>query len=181
MKRLVCAILALTLLLPLALAQGADQTFATDEIELTVPADWTIDTEDLTEDEDFHYMCYLIEPGDPSLVVECALVYYEDFLDVYLDGSDEKTLNAYIGMLLDEKEADSPELVTVVDAGGISIPVLCAQDEEGPYLYADTMLSGQNYVFYAYSASAYEDGTLEMDDDDLETFISILSTFRVPS
>ncbi len=179
MKRLMSLLLVSALLLCVAQAALADQTFSTKYFTLGLPDEWIIDTEDLEEysDENVEVLGFLGEPDEIGLFVLVYLSYYEDLKDISLWNSDASEIQLYADAVLEDLEDDRPVYLGAVMAGSIPFVLFRAEDEDGEYLYADTMTNGYAIVFLAYVTD--EDGNqYPLSDSNIEDFRNILATFQ---
>lgn len=181
MKRLACAMLAMLILMMaagVACAERPEQVFETDYFTLTIPGNWIIDEGDLEKAEDFEDLGSAYAPELIGPVIEAALVHYENMNDVSLWRADEDELQTYIDDVLADFRDDSPEYVKTLWAGGIPFVVIRAEDENGPYLYADTMTNGYALVFYGYVAMSGIHKTFNISDADYALLEQILLSFK---
>ena len=181
MKRLACALLSMLLLLALggcACAEPLTQQFKTDYYSLSLPENWIIDDEDLEKGRNYEDLGAAYAPELIGLVIEAALVHYENMSDVSLWRADEDELQAYIDDVLADYRDDSPEYVKTLWVDGIPFVVIRAEDEDGPYLYADTMTNGYALEFYGYVAMSGIKKTLNISDESFALFEQILSSFK---
>lgn len=179
MKRTFTMLLMLALLASTACCALAEtgseqtQTFKTDYYCLSVPADWEISTDDLEEDENYKELGMLYSQGDPGMVVEASLAYFEEMKDVILWDASEQELQEHIDTLLNDYADDKPEYVCLLEVGSIPFVIIKGVDEVGPYHYAETITNGYELMFFAYS----EDDSMALSDEQYEQFINILSSF----
>ncbi len=176
MKKTFCLILALVLALSASLALAAGDTFETNYFTMPLPDGWTYDNSDLEDPDLGEDLGYAYGPGDPSLLFEAYVLYYEDLKNVSLWSSDADELQAYIDAVLEDYAEDKAEYVDTVMAGSIPFVLLRCEDEEGPYLYADTMTNGYAIEFLAY-VSDTKGGTYDITEANIEEFKSILAGF----
>lgn len=180
MKRLISLGIALLLVLSAVCCASAEgKTFKTPYFTLTLPSGWDGDTGDAEVDEDgMEYLGYLGEDKKVGLFVEAYLMYYEDFKDVSLWNADQAEIKEYAEIVLDDYADDDPEWIDTVMAGKIPFVLIQAEDEDGEYLYADTMTNGYAIIFIAYVLD--EDGETEypITQKHIDAFKSILETFQ---
>lgn len=179
MKRIISLLLALLLILPAACCAAAEDTvFTTSYYTLTLPRDWDADYEDAgVEDEGVEYLGMFGSLEDEGLVVIAYLVYYETLKDFSMWNADASELEEYAQAMLEDFEDDSPRLLDVMTAGNIPFVLLFAVDEDGDYVYAETMTNGYAIEFFVYMADEYGD-TLPMTDEQIERFKTVLATFQ---
>ena len=178
MKRSVCLLLALLLALSNVFCAAAEGfVFKTSYYTLTLPDGWIIDTDDLESDDASEDLGYFYAPETIGLVVAAYLEYYEDLKDLSLWSLDSKELQDYTETVLEELEDYSPELVGTVMAGAIPFILVKGTDEDGDFLYADTMTNGYAIVFEAYLTDTDGEVMYPMTENELEQFKSILTTF----
>ena len=182
MKRTISLFLALVFALTaLCCAASAQETFKTPYFTLTLPNGWLIDTSEADAAVNKSGEQYLGIFGDHAaigLVVEADLVLYNELKDVSLWNYSEAELKDYADSVMEEFEGEHPEYLGVVKAGQIPFVLIKATDEDGDYLYADTMTNGYAVVFYAYVAGDKSDTLLPMSDADWAQVESILATFK---
>ena len=180
MKRIICMLLALMLLpgmIPFAAAE--DVIFSTTYFTLTLPENWLINTDDLSSEseENFQALGYFCPDEEVGLVVVSYLVYYEDLKNVALWSSDESELQDYAEAVMADFVDDNPEWLGTVTAGKIPFVLIRGTDEDGEYLYADTITNGYAIEFLA-SVSGQDDRQYPITETDIEQFKQILTTFK---
>ena len=174
MKKLVSTLLALALCLSLGAACAAEYTvpglctITYDDTVLTMDNETYVD-----ENTDAYHWCFLL------------------YNDLYSIDMDMEQLEAYEGLSLfsatdEEKEAYKTALMEDMDAaflsvlevpvGSFVIPfyIFSSENEEGPYLMAETVTQGTAIDFYAY----YNDATLPVDDALTEALTTLVATFK---
>ena len=180
MKQLMSALLAAVLLLCAFGTALADETFTNRYFSLTLPEGWIIETEDVDDDpnDDFEILGYVGSPEDVGLVIIAYLTYYEDMKDVSLWNADESGLQEYADVVADDLRDDNPVYLDTVKAGSIPFVLFRAVDEDGDYLYADTMTNGHAIIFLAYVSDLDDENVYPVTDAEIEQFKSILATFQ---
>lgn len=180
MKRMIALVLALLLVLSAAgNALAADKTFKTPYYTLTLPDSWDSSTDDAETDEDgMEYLGFFGEDKDIGMIVESYLVYYERLKDVSLWDAGKDELEEYAEAILDDFADDEPELLDTVMAGKIPFVLMKGADEDGEYLYADTMTNGYAVIFIAYLVGPDGETQYPFSQKDIERFQSILKTFQ---
>ena len=183
LRRILIALLTLSLMLPSAIAAETklDGIYNYgDRFIISYPGDWDVlvDEEYNTETEIFAGMLYSLE--DTGLNVEIYMYYYADWWDVNLMNMAAEEVKAYGEMLLETNQLYSPELRGYVYTTRDGIPFVITHeiDDLGPMFLADTMLDGWNVLIYGY---AYTDDTYsvgrELTDADYELFKSIVESY----
>ena len=181
MKRIVTLLLALLLgLSAICCAAAEGVTFTTPYFTITLPDDWDFDTTPLDDEEDeegFEYLGLFGSTEDVGILAMAYLVYYEDLTDISLWNADEDDMALYIEAILDDFEDDDPELLGTVTAGSIPFVLIRGTDEDGEYLYADTMTNGYAIEIEAFVLDEDGETQLPFTDEYIEQFKSILETF----
>ncbi len=180
MKRTISLIFALALALSAVCgAAAAEKIFKTAYFTVTLPAGWDYDTEEAEKLEDGdEYLGYFGEEKNIGLVVGAYIIYYEDLTDISLWNSDEAGLREYAESVMYDFADDDPEYLGIVMAGKIPFVLIRAEDEEGEYLYADTMTNGYAIEFNAYVLGPDGETQYPFTEKYIEQFKSILSTFQ---
>ena len=182
MKRIIYLVFALALAMSAVCgAAAAEKTFKTDYFTLKLPSGWDYDTGDADKamDEDgMQYLGYFGEDKAIGMLVEAYLVLYEDLQDFSLWKADEDEKQAYAEAVMDDYAEDDPEDLGIVMAGNIPFVLIKGTDEDGEYLYADTMTNGFAIIMIAYVLD--EDGETQypISRKYVEQFKSILGTFQ---
>lgn len=179
MKRILAILLAAILLAAsgAALAEELSQTFTTAYYTLSLPQDWTIDTSDLQNEQDYEDFGVMYAPDDPSLTIEAGMSYYSDMKDVSLWNADEAQLQDYIEDVKAELSDYGGEYVSTLRAGNIPFVVFHASDGDGPYYYVDTMTNGYAICFYVYDYGADSGAISDPSEAEWALFERILATF----
>ncbi len=180
MKRSLSLAFALLLILSAVCCAGAEEkSFRTAYFTITLPSGWDFSTDEaeVYEDGD-QYLGFFGEDISVGLIVASYIVYYEDFKDVSLWNATKAEMQDYIDTVMYEFDEDDPEYLGNVTAGNIPFVLIKAVDEDGDYLHAETMTNGYAIVFRAYVIG--EDGETQypMNDEYIEQFKSILTTFQ---
>ena len=159
-------------------AFAAGETFTTKYFTLELPEGWEIDQKDLEKEseEGMEALGFFSGPEDIALVGESYLVYYEELKDFSSWSAGEKEVEEYKELLLEEFEDDKPEYVGNVTAGNIPFILIRCTDEDGDYLYADTVTNGYAIQIVAYLAD--KDKIYPLTDEAIEQFKTILATFK---
>lgn len=180
MKRIVSLVFALVLALSAVCgAAAAEKTFKTAYFTLTLPKGWDFDTEDAGVDEDGdEYLGLFGEDKDIGIIVFTYMVYYEDYKDVSLWNVNQAEMDAYIKDLLYQFSDDDPEYIDTVMAGKIPFVLIKATDEEGEYLYAETMTNGYAIAFDCYVYDEDGENQYPFTQKYVEQIKSILETFQ---
>ena len=181
MKRTISLFFALVLALSAVCgASAAEKTFTTPYFTLILPSGWVVDTSeaDSAADEDgMQFLGLFYENKATGMVVEACLALYEELSDISLWNSDEAELKAYAESVMEDLEDDDPEYLGVVMVGKIPFVLFKATDEDGEYLYADTMTNGNAIILLAYVEDEKEESR-PVTKQYIEQFKSILETFQ---
>ena len=179
MKKITALFLAM--LLTLSLAGGAfaaGETFTTRYFTLELPEGWIIDTEDLEDEseEGLEVLGYFGGPEETALEAAALLVYYDELKDFSSWSASEEEIEEYKEILMEEYEEDDPEFLGTLMAGSIPFILIRCTDEDGDYLYADTVTNGNSIQFEAYLTDG--ENFFPMTDETIEQFKTILATFK---
>ena len=184
MKRMISLVFTLVLALSALYGAAAENMFKTAYYTLTLPDGWEIDTKDTgVEDEDKdireEYLGSFYEPKRIGLFIEAYLVFYKDseLQSMRLWDASEEKLKAYEKEVMEIYEDDDPVSLGRVQADKIPFVLIKATDDEGEYLYAETMTNGYAIAFYAYMIDD-EDTSYALNNQDIEQFKNILETFQ---
>ena len=199
MKRFLTMITAAILLLTAVCTAMADGvTFSTKYFTLQLPDGWETETdlesteEDADEDADDALVLemdqeseqaqetlgFFGEPSDEGLVAAAYLVYYKEMKDVKLWDASEEELKEYTDGLLKDLEDVKPELIGVVKADKVPLVLIKGSDEDGEFLYADTVTNGYAIEFEFYISDAEGEKQLPFTDAQIEQVKTILATFK---
>ncbi|MBR5109519.1 MAG: hypothetical protein IK099_04930 [Clostridia bacterium] len=182
MKRMIGLLLALLLALSAAnCAAAANNVFKTAYFTITLPDGWETDTTPLDEDEkveDAEYLGIFGTSKGVGLAAIAYLVYYEDLKDISLWNSDEADLARYTKSVMEDFAEDRPEYLGTVMAGSIPFILIKGTDEDGEYLYADTMTNGYAIEIQAFVMDEDWEKQYPMTDKYIEQFKNVLSTFQ---
>ncbi len=176
MKRCLSLILALALALSVSLSFAESTVFTTRYFTLPLPEGWSADYSDLTDIEDGEDLGYCYAPEMPGLLIESYMVYYEDLKNYALWNSDAEELQAYIEATVEDFEAENAEYVTTVMAGSVPFVVIRGEDEDGEFLYADTLTNGYAIEFWGYLSDNSE-RSWPLTDEAIEQFVTVLEGF----
>ena len=174
--RLLAAILLLAFCVSSSVAESV--TFSTPYFTLQLPEDWSISNDEPETNDNAQYLGAFADSADIGLVVVAYLVYYEDLKNVALWSSDTSDLEAYAEAVLEDFAEDSPEWLGVVTAGKIPFVLIKGTDQNGDYLYADTLTNGYAIELTAYIAGPDGDEIYPVTDGYIEQFKDILMTFQ---
>ena len=180
MKRLLSLVFALALALSaVCCAAVAEKTFKTAYFTITLPSGWDFDTEDaeVYEDGD-EYLGLFGEDKETGIIVFTYKMYYEDYKDVSLWNADKAELDAYIEDLLYEFSDDDPEYLGTVMAGRIPFVLIKGTDEDGEYLYAETMTNGHVIMFDCFVLDGDGENQYPFTQKYMDKIKSILETFQ---
>lgn len=179
MKRLISLSLALLLVLSACCAL-AEVEFTTKYFTIPLPDGWKADTDtsDEEQEEGFEFLGYCYENKAKGLVVEAYLVYYEELKDKSLWNADDAEVQEYVDVILEEYADEKPEYLGVVKAGEIPFVLIKATDQDGEYLYADTLTNGYAIQFAAYVTDEKAQQSFPLQDADIAQFKAILEAFK---
>ena len=180
MKKLLAAMLALSLILGIASALAGTVTFTTKYFTMELPEGWEIDTESLESvpENNAEALGMFGAPEDVGLVAGAYLVYYEDLKNLALWSSDADELQAYAEAVMEDFADDKPVYLGTFSAGSIPFVLIRGTDEDGEYLYADTITNGYAIEFMVYVTDSEGEKYYPLTDDCIEQFKTILSTFK---
>lgn len=179
MKRLFRLILVMILVFLVACAAAAEGvTFSTAYFTLQLPDGWVIDTEDLESKDGEECLGFFAGPEDIAITGDAYLVYYEDFKDIALWNSDEEELKAYTEAMLEDFKDNRAELIEIVMAGKIPLILIKGSDDEGEFLYAETMTNGYAVEFEFFAMDAEAEKQYPITEEQIEQVKSILATFQ---
>ncbi len=179
MKKIL-ALMAATLLVLFvicsAMADGV--TFTTEYFTLELPEDWIIYTDGLEVDKEEGYeeLGFFYPPDEKGIIVGAAKVYYEELNDLSLWNASEEKFEEYKEMILDEYADEKPEYIETFMVDRLPFILFRCTDEDGTYLYADTIANGHSFQFTVYEAD--EDSIYPVTDEDIALFKTILATFK---
>ena len=178
MKKTLSLILARFVLCSAAWAAADDGVlFETEYYTLTLPDNWKIDLDDLEEDDKFEELGFMYAREDDGLAIEAALEYFESLDGISLWDAGEEDFQAYVDMILEEFAEDGAVVLDPVNANGIPFIIIRCEDDDGEYLYAETVTNGYVLSFYAYALD-WDSNYLPLEEKHLDTFREILSTFQ---
>ncbi len=177
MKRFLVLMTAAVLFLAVACA-AASETFSTSYFSLELPDGWEIDTTDLEKKENEESLGFFAgKVGDGLLLGGAYLVYYEDLKDIALWNASEEQLKEYADLLMEEFADANPELIGTVMVGKIPLVLIRAADEDGEFVYADTVTNGYSIQFEFYATDTEGDKDLPLTDEHIEQIKTILASF----
>lgn len=179
MKKFSALFFAILLALSLtcsALAAGV--TFTTKYFTLDLPEGWTIDTEDLEElsGEGVEMLGFIGGPNEIDVTASACLVYYDELKDVSLWNAVAEDIEAYKETILEEFKDEQPEYLETITVNNVPFILIRCTDEEGTYVYVDTITNGYSIQFEVYLAD--EEEIYSITDEGLEQFKTILATFK---
>ena len=185
MKRLISMILAAILVLSAACAAAAEGvTFTTQYFTLQIPEGWETDFEDLEKEDNEEELGFFYETKDIGLVGAAYLVYYEELKDISLFNENEETIQEYTDAIMEEMEDAKVEnlgIVTAVPEGGMKpIPIILLKvtDDEGDYIYADTITNGYSIQLEFFVTDAEGEKMYPITDEHIELIKTILATLK---
>ena len=181
MKRIISLALSVILLVAFcagAAAESLTMPFETTYYTMMLPEGWEIYDPDTEDDTDtFQTLGYFSSPDDRYIWANCYLHYLEDWKDVSLWNVDDEELEGYIDATMSDFEDDDGEFLGLVYAGSIPFVMIKARDEDGEYIYADTMTNGYVILFYVYLTELDTDETFPFSDADIDQLTAIIETF----
>ena len=178
MKRLISLLAAAVLLLTAACAAADGVKFSTTYFTMELQEGWEIDTEDLEKEEGEESLGLFGESSDIGLGGAACLVYYEELKDFALWNASEDEVKAYADTLLEEFEDKKPELIGIINAGQIPLVLVRCTDEDGDFLYADTITNGYAIEFEFFVSDAEGETLYPITDAHIEQVKTILATFQ---
>ena len=179
MKRLFLILMTAVLLLSAACATADGVTFSTAYFSLELPDNWEIDMDDLEKEDNSEELGFFGgETAEGVLTGGASLVYYENLKDISLWNASEDELKDYADALMEDFEKNNPELIGTVTAGQIPLVILRGDDDEGEFVYADTITNGYAIEFEFYVTDDDGEKLLPITDQDIEQIKTILATFR---
>lgn len=179
MKKISTLFVAILLALSLtcgALAAGV--TFTTKYFTLDLPENWIVDTEKLEDlsEQGIELLGYFSGPKDIDLTVSACLIYYDDLKDISLWNAGEQDIEAYKDSILEDFADEQPEFLEIITVNNVPFVLVRCTDEDGTYVYADTITNGYSIQFQVYLAD--EENFHPITDEAIEQFKTILATFK---
>ena len=178
MKRLLSLVAAAALMLSAVFATAEGVTFSTKYFSVELPEGWLIDTDDLEKEEGEECLGFFGSPEEVGMACGTYLVYYEDLKDFALWNASKEELEEYKEILMEEFEDGSPELIDIVTADKIPLVVIRVHDEDGDFIYADTMTNGYAIQFEFYVTDEGGEKLYPITDEHIEQVKTILATFK---
>lgn len=180
MKKLLAVIIASALILSIVSAMADPVTFTTKYFTMELPEGWEIDTESLKNEseENAEALGAFAAPDEIGLVAVAYLIYYENLKNLALWSSDANELQAYADAIMEEYADDNPVWLGTVSAGSIPFVLIKGTDEDGEYLYADTITNGYAIEFMAYVTDSEGEKYYPLTDEYIEQFKTILTSFK---
>ena len=179
MKRLFLLLMTAVLFLPAVCVSADGVTFSTAYFSLELPENWEIDTEDLVKEDDSEDLGFFGgETAEGFLTGGAYLVYYENLKDISLWNASEEELQDYADALLEDFEKNNPELIGTVMAGKIPLVIIKGDDDQGEFVYADTLTNGYAIEFEFYVTDEDGEAQLPITDRDIDQIKAIMATFR---
>ncbi|MDD3334633.1 MAG: hypothetical protein PHI98_03845 [Eubacteriales bacterium] len=166
--------LALCLWIPSAFAQtytaGSYFTVTYDSDVYTLD-DVTYESENTSDDSHWFFILY-----NDEIMFDVSMVKLEEYESLSLTTADDTAKQSYIDDTLDYYSDENATLLTSLAAGTKSIPfyVYSFQNEDGPYLMAETVQKGYAIDFMAY----YNDASVPVDDALAKELSTLLGTFE---
>ena len=182
MKRTISFLLALLLALAAVTCAAAEgNVFKTGYFTIGLPDGWEADTtplDDEEEEEGFEYLGVFFDTKKVGLLVSTYLLYYEEYKGFSLWKSNEADLKLYAETVMEDFAEDHPEYLGTVMAGTIPFVLIMGTDEDGEYLYANTVTNGYIIVFNAIITNERARRQYPVTDEYIEQFKNVLSTFQ---
>lgn len=181
MKRFASLLIALLLAMSFAVSAAAEApVFTTKYFTLTLPEGWIIDmdTSDAEQQEGMEDLGYFYAPDSVGMTVEAYLIYYEELKEFALWNVEDADIQAYADLILEEYADEKPVFLGILKAGAVPFVLVKVTDEEGEYIYADTVTNGYSIQFAAYISDYDAEKSYDLKDEDIELFKTILSTFK---
>jgi hypothetical protein len=179
MKRLISLMIAAALFLTAACAAADGVKFSTDYFTLDLPNNWEIDTEGLEQQEDGEKsLGFFYDNENIGLIGAAYLVYYEELKDFALWNASEAEVKDYADALLEEFEGKKAELVGVINAGKIPLVLVKCTDDDGEFLYADTITNGYAIEFEFYVMDADGKTMYPITEQHIEQVKTVLATLQ---
>lgn len=178
MKRILTAVIALVIMLGAAAAHADDEVLTTKYFTLLLPSGWLIEKDAETDQEEgIESLALFAAPDDIGIVAAAYLIYYEDLKHLSLWSSDAEELQNYIDAVMEDFADDKPEYIGTVMAGSIPFVLIKGTDEDGDFLYADTITNGYAIEFMAYVTDPEGENNYPFTEGYIEQFKSILASF----
>lgn len=127
------------------------------------------DTSYQSKSTDTYRWLFLLTSTD--YLVEVSTEQLERSLNLATATAEERQV--YLDDMLSSFDEDSATYLEMVDANGTPFYVYQLEDAEGPYLLAETVVSGHAIDFYAY----YDDAARSADEALMTVLTELLSTF----
>ena len=179
MKRFFLILVTAVLFLTAVGAFADGVTFSTPYFSLELPDNWETDMEDLKKEDNSEELGFFGgETAEGVLTGGAYLVYYENLKDISLWNASEEELKDYADAVLEDFEKNNPRLVDTVMAGQIPLVIIRGDDDEGEFVYADTITNGYAIEFEFYVTDDDGEKLLPVTDQDIEQIKTILTTFR---
>ena len=179
MKRLIVLMVAAVLVLGIACAAAADgEVFTTPYFSMKLPEGWEVDYESKERKEGEECLGFFGGPEEIGLICGAYLIYYENLRDIALWNADEEELQAYTEAILEDYKDNNPELIGIVMAGKIPFVVIKGTDEDGDFVYADTMTNGNAIEFMFYVTDYDGEKQYPITDEYIEQIRTVLTGFE---
>lgn len=120
---------------------------------------------------DTYRWLFLLSTDD--LLIDVGIEALEGYEELSLFSAADEEKRSYLNAFLD---GGSVTLLDTIESSGVPFYIFRLQDDEGPYLLAETVVKGYGIDFCAY----YDDPTLPADEKLLSALEDVLKTF-VPS
>ncbi len=129
----------------------------------------------LEECTDVFTWMFMLYDQEKDVIVDVSMEYYEEYEDLALFSADAQTRQAYVDSMLDAYADMGIRLLDTFSISEIDIPfyLFYAEDENGGYLVAETVVYG-----YAIDFTAYRGEDTEVDEATLDVLTQVLDTFE---
>ncbi len=173
MKKLLAVLLSLSMTLALA-AAGADAYTVAGRYTVEYPDTLVLDDTAYADGNTQNNVWLFMLAGE-GFLIDAYLTTLENYdPDFSLSAADEAGIQEYLDEVLEAFSSRSPEAAgTVITDGGVLFYIFRLTDDDGPYLYAETIENGVSENFICF----YVDGVTEPDEALLNTLEALLYTF----
>ena len=129
----------------------------------------------LSECTDVFEWLFMLYHQENDVIVDVSMEYFDEYEDLALFQADAQTRQAYVNSMLDAYADMNIRLLDTFSISEIDIPfyLFSAEDENGSYLVAETVVYG-----YAIDFTAYRGDNVPVDEATLNFLCQILDTFE---
>jgi hypothetical protein len=179
MKKGIVIIIALLAVLCIFTASAEGVTFKTEYFSMELPEGWEFTNEKQEPDskDGSIELGSFWSPDNESLAFGVYLVYYEDLKNVSLWSSDANELQDYVEAVKEDLAEFRPEYLDTVMAGKIPFVLFRCTDEDGDFIYADTITNGNAIQFEA-GVLDLNDKYCPVTDQHIDMIKTILASFK---